>query len=62
MHYQSIVQFRVPVSDDGTPGNPEIINKFTTAWNGTQNLKRAKAKKKVKTQTKIQEMGEVDLL
>lgn len=65
MHYQTIVQFRVPISDDGTPGTPEIINRFTTAWKGTQNLQKKKApkpKKKVKEQAQVNKMGEVDLL
>ena len=43
IHQQTIVQWRIPVNDDGTLGNPEIVKKFTSEWNGAQ----GKHKKKI---------------
>jgi hypothetical protein len=37
--FQSIVQYRVRVNDDGTIGSPEIMSKFTTAIKGSQHHK-----------------------
>lgn len=30
LYFQTIVQFRVPIAEDGTAGSPEIYKKFTT--------------------------------
>jgi hypothetical protein len=46
LYFQSIVQYRVPVSDSGTIGEPEIIKKFTTPVKGAQ--ERVAPKKEVK--------------
>ena len=32
IHFQTIVQFRVPVDANGNAGMPEIVKKFTTAY------------------------------
>jgi len=48
LYFQSIVQYRVKVNDDGTIGNPEIMKKFTTPVKGAQTYnKPKKAPKKV---------------
>ena len=42
LYFQSLIQFRVPVNDDGTIGNPEIIKKFTSPIKGAQDYNKPK--------------------
>lgn len=44
LHYQSIVQYRIPIYEDGSSGSPETLKKFTTEIGAPK--KKAKAKKK----------------
>lgn len=44
MYFQSLVQYRVPIKDDGTLGTPEVTSKFTTEVKGSH--------KKVKKESK----------
>lgn len=45
LSFQTVVQFRVPVMDDGTCGNPEIIRKFTTQMKGEHSFAPTKKNK-----------------
>lgn len=40
LSFQTIIQFRIPLNDDGTTGNPEILRKFTTEFNGKHPRKK----------------------
>ena len=46
LHYQSIVQYRIPVYEDGSCGSPETLKKFTTEIGAP---KKKKSKKKEAT-------------
>lgn len=39
LKFQSIVNYRIPISDDGTVGKPEITNKFTKEF-GIEKVKK----------------------
>lgn len=56
IHMQSIVNYRIPIKEDGTLGAPQVTSKWTKDMNAP--------KKKVKKQTKIEdssaEVGEVE--
>lgn len=41
LNFQSIIQYRIPINDDGTPGNPEIINKWTLPYGEFKNKKKS---------------------
>lgn len=42
LYFQSIVQYRVPVNDDGTLGTPQITQKFTSPIKGAKEFNRPK--------------------
>jgi len=46
LYMQSIVQYRIPIKEDGTLGNPEVTTKFTTE-KGKPKSRKKKPKKKV---------------
>lgn len=39
---------RIPIKDDGTPGNPEVVSRFTSPYKGTQGFTKKKAVPKKK--------------
>ena len=41
-YYQTIMQFRIPVGDDGKMGDPQLLKKWTSAFNGTQHTDKKK--------------------
>lgn len=36
IYQQTIIQWRIPVAEDGKLGQPEIMKKFTSEWGGSQ--------------------------
>lgn len=56
---QTIVQFRVPIKDDGTLGSPEVIKKFTTEMNQSQ--KKYTRKKDTEVTQKQKEAAQLKL-
>lgn len=46
LYFQTVVQFRVPVTDDGRLGDPEIVKRFTSPYNGAQKAVKKKVPKK----------------
>lgn len=58
LYFQSIVQYRVKLNEDGTIGNPEIIKKFTSPIKGAKSYNK---KKKQPTMLAIGEIEEVEL-
>ena len=36
LYFQTFIQFRVPINDDGTVGTPEIVKKWTSPYKGAQ--------------------------
>jgi len=68
INMQSIINYRIPIKEDGTAGNPEIVSKFTRETKDTytarkvSKAKKEEAKKEV-AQAKLlvkQEMQEVE--
>ena len=57
LYHQSIVNYRIPVKEDGTLGNPEIVSKFTRDVKGTQ-----KNKPTPKKQVELESQGEEEYL
>ena len=55
LHCQSIVQYRIPIYEDGSAGSPEVLRKFTTEIGAP---KKAKAKKKEATIIGFTEVSE----
>jgi len=53
LHFQTIIQIRIPLKDDGTPGNPEVVSRFTSPYKGAQGFTRKKAVKKVKKEVTL---------
>lgn len=51
--FQSIVQYRIPIDENGKAGNPEILKKWTTT------IGQPKKRKKVKREIKAQVTDEV---
>lgn len=44
-YQQSIVQYRIPLDENGMPsGRAEILKRYTTSFNGTQKKKIVKKK------------------
>lgn len=35
-HHQVVVQFRVPIYEDGSAGQPEVVKKFVTEFKDTR--------------------------
>jgi hypothetical protein len=58
LFFQSIVQYRIPLNEDGTLGNPEITNKFTTAVKGAKEYNKKKPKK---IELEAEDGGTIDL-
>ncbi len=58
LEFQSLVQFRIPVKEDGSLGEPQILKKFTTAIKGTQHKKVQKKTREIT----IEQTGEVEYL
>jgi len=42
LYFTSVVSYRVPIKDDGTLGNPEIMGRFTTQRKETKQYNRKK--------------------
>lgn len=55
LEFQSIVQFRVPVKEDGTMGDPQILKKFTTAMKGAQHKNVKKVTRNITVEDTLQE-------
>jgi hypothetical protein len=55
MYLQSIINYRIPINDDGTVGNPEVESKWTTERH------TPKKKSKVIPTYKPEEAGETYL-
>jgi hypothetical protein len=53
LYFQSLVQYRIPLNEDGTTGNPEITRKFTSEMKGTQDYSVGKQKAKAKVQQEL---------
>lgn len=51
LYFQSMVQYRVPIKEDGSLGHPEILKKFTSPIKGSQENYTRKNDKKVIKQT-----------
>lgn len=58
LYFQSLVQYRIPVNDDGTLGNPEIIRKFTSPVKGAKTYNKSKPKTK---ELKAQEYQSIEI-
>lgn len=56
VYQQTIIQWRIPIKEDGSLGNPEIMKKFTSEWGGSQNNHK---KKRVIKKLQSEELGEV---
>jgi len=46
LNLQSIVNYRIPIKDDGSLGNPEIISKWTKEMGAVKKKKPKKVKSK----------------
>lgn len=58
-YYQSIVQYKVPIDEEGVPGTPVVIKAFTTPLKrGTGTNKQAKKQPKKLTSSSA---GEIEL-
>lgn len=57
LYFSSVVTYRVPIDEQGKPGNPEILKKFTTE---TYAPKKAAVPKKAPKKTLLSETQEVD--
>jgi hypothetical protein len=53
LYFTSIVNYRVPLNDDGTCGNPEVMKKFTMESKNKSSSSpyKKKAEKTLQTQT-----------
>lgn len=51
-YLQSLVNYRIPINDDGTLGDPEITAKWTKEM-GAPKFKKPKAKPKIVKKTKV---------
>jgi len=60
-YLQSIVNYRIPIKEDGTLGNPEIESKWTTERGKPKYKPKAKPKAKQVELFKPQETEEVYL-
>lgn len=58
LYLKSIVQYRIPIKEDGSLGNPEITSKFTTEDYAP---KKKKPVKKEKENSYIEEISEVTI-
>lgn len=58
-HLQSIVNYRIPINEDGTLGNPQIINKWTKEI-GAPKYKPKPKKKEAKKEDSRVEVSEVE--
>lgn len=48
---QTVIQFRIPISEEGTPGSPEITKKFTTQYGENKPKKKEKKTIDIAVQT-----------
>lgn len=46
LYFNTVVNCRIPIGDDGKPGNPEILKKWTTEPKEQQRKDTKKAKEK----------------
>jgi len=47
LYFQTTIQMRVPIKEDGTPGHPEIVKRWTSPYKGAQHMvKKATPKPK----------------
>lgn len=65
---QSIIQFRIPINDDGTIGNPEILKKWTSPIKDTyvtekrQKIQKEEVKKELQEEfSKSEKCEEIEL-
>ena len=61
-YYQTVVQYRLPIAEDGKLGHPEIVKRFTTEIKGTQSSYVKKTDPKVikqKQEEKQQQMKDL---
>lgn len=57
IYQQTIIQWRIPIQDNGELGHPEILKKFTSEFGGSQQKHKKRAPKKLTTEIQ----GEVTL-
>ena len=53
LYYQTIVQVRVPINDDGTVGRPEIVKRFVSEMKDNYKQTKVKKQKKQEEQKKF---------
>jgi hypothetical protein len=56
IYQQTILQYRIPIKEDGKLGHPEIVKKFTTDIKGASQYKKKKKKVKELTTDSIEEV------
>jgi hypothetical protein len=52
LYFQSVVQYRIPIKNNGTAGKPEVLAKFTAPYGGTQNQMIKRSVREEKTEMK----------
>ncbi|OYT25607.1 MAG: hypothetical protein B6V02_03275 [Thermoprotei archaeon ex4572_64] len=53
INMQSIINYRIPIKEDGTAGNPEIVSKFTRETKDTYAARKVTQAKKEEAKKEV---------